>query len=116
MCKWIKDILFPTNVLGKKKKCVFYEFEDGNVPNPINLSIVWVGEKIRMSYTIVTNVQRPFPHAVVVENGKADFNGGDGTEETYTISYRRGTVLAKRKLYFNCTNVTSLIVNGEQLI
>ena len=73
MCKWIKDILFPTNVLGRKKQCVFYEFEDGSVPNPINLSIVWVGKKMRLSYTIITHVQRPFPHAVVVRYGKADF-------------------------------------------
>lgn len=104
MCKWLRDILFPTNVLGKKKRCVKWVH---NFSSADNYTIQWAGDRLQIC------------HASIWINGKID-----RFKDTYTVG---GTFLyfvaagvnyqvVNNTLYFNCTNVTSLIVNGEQLI
>ena len=119
MCKRIKDILFPTNVLGKKKKCVKFDLPDGFYRGTINIQ--WEGERLDVTFTY--GVQIKFPPSErrrYFTNERFNFVDGDGGVDTididtYNLS-RSSKWVEERVIYFNCTNVTSLIVNGEQLI
>ena len=105
MCfKKIKDILFPLNVFGKDRKSIAYD-----VPGATYyMSVTWIGDRLDLIYC------------------NEDINTGEITEtrNTYTIdggffqtvingiNYK----IPQNKIFFNCTNVTSLIVDGNQLI
>lgn len=115
MCKLIKDILFPLNLLGKKRVCVAYKVT-GSMPEDYTLNVVWSGERMEISYT--NRITRTMPGVIrPVSNIHTDGN------ESEIIVYSRDegarfydTRLINNVVYFNCTNVTKLIVNGEQLL
>lgn len=112
-CKRVLDILFPTNCFGKKKKCVSVDLPDDNTY--VTLNIVWSGEQMQATWTLVAVQQRK----KVVNPHREIYTDGDDDPEQ--INIRRDSPFARvyvtdNKVYFNCTNVTKLIVNGEQLI
>jgi hypothetical protein len=115
MCKFIKDILFPLNLLGKKRVCVAYKVT-GSMPEDYTLNVVWSGERMEIAYT--NRITRTMPGVIrPVSNIHTDGN------ESEIIVYSRDegtrfrfTQLIRDTVYFNCTNVTKLIVNGEQLL
>jgi hypothetical protein len=112
MCKFIKDILFPLNLLGKKRVCVAYKVT-GSMPEDYTLNVVWSGERMEVTYTQIARVPLP-PKTLPMREMHTN-----GDSEEFTIDTRRTPQriqLAKDTVYFNCTNVTKLIVNGEQLI
>ena len=112
MCKRIKDILWPLNVLGKKIKS--FTFPQTHPPyGTYSYDIVWTGERLEFSYTRFyrqggTTQKRP--ERIMLENGNE-------TEENITVQ-QSAIPLASwaSDLYLKCTNVTKLIVNGEQII
>lgn len=123
-----RDILFPLNLLGANQECVVYDFTGtyppttGSIPNrKFVFTIVWTGKGLRMCYTRVNrsggNVHPKYDYVQVREN----YANGSGTTETVltpdgTILAGVGSYVQDNKLYFKCTNVTSLIVNGQQII
>lgn len=113
MCKWIKDILFPTNVLGKKKDS--FEIKIENPPyTSRTFNIEWTGERLDIAYTKQTRRGRVY----FKEPIRLQYLDGNETEEEFTVAQSviyQGRIWTDN-VYFNCTNVTSLIVNGEQLI
>ena len=111
-CKKIKDILFPLNVLGKKKQCVNYQLTD---PLPNTIPVEWIGERLRITFTYYKRIYHPMPKKVTIPE-IVDLENGDGSEEIIGV-HRNGFAIADDwTIHFNCTNVTSLIVNGETLI
>lgn len=116
MCKFIKDILFPLNLLGKKRVCVAYTVPDGSQIADYTLNVVWSGERMEVAYT--NRIIQVMP-GVIKPVSNIHTNGN----ESEIIIHTRGegarpqfTQLINNVVYFNCTNVTKLIVNGEQLI
>lgn len=113
MCKFIKDILFPLNLFGKKRVCVAYTIPDGVTIEDYTLNVVWSGERMEVTYTQIAVVPPP---AKTLPRREMHTNG-DSEEFTIYARHRPERIrLAEDTVYFNCTNVTKLIVNGEQLI
>jgi hypothetical protein len=118
MCKWIKYILFPTNVLGKKKKCV--SFDTLNTPTIDNMQtfeIEYEGDALAVRYTQFTQRKTP-PRSRRYDPIEHISSGGETFEITAprVDNQRTASNIDNHVIYFNCTNVTKLIVNGEQLI
>ena len=119
MCKRIKDILWPLNIFGKHKRSVAFDLPDNNAS--VLLNIVWSGERMISEYTrrVVTSA----PNQPVETHDypkRATYTNGDSTSESLWISrgtqgYRKVST-PENKVHFTCTNVTSLVVNGQQLI
>lgn len=113
MCKWIKDILFPTNILGKKKKCVKVAIENPPYTDRV-FNVDWQGERLNICYTSLFRRSRTTKATPV----RLVYNEEEQGEQSFTVS--QNSTLDRRtwtdEVYFNCTNVTKLIVNGEQLI
>lgn len=116
MCKFIKDILFPLNLLGKKRVCVSYTVPDGAPIADYTLNAVWSGERMEIAYT------NRMTQVMPAEIKPVSSMHTNGNESEITIHTRgegtrpRTTQLINNVVYFNCMNVTKLIVNGEQLI
>ena len=120
MCLKVKDILFPFNIFGKKKQCV--HFDATNVPDEGSprrwhktINIVWSGERMALSYTEFIGSETR------TENKSIKNIYTDGDMSAITIQLPKYDGLVKRyvidwMLFFNCTNVTYLEVNGERLI
>ena len=119
MCviKRFRDFHFPFNFFGKKMRTVTYKLPSGTAP--VIMYESFTGDRIDSCYT----------------NIYVDVNTGEeeivGLKDVYTNSQAitpytvyRGTGILPNKdikvvgdvVYYRCTNVTSLIVNGEQLI
>lgn len=120
MCKWIKDILFPTNVLGKKRKSLTFDIP-AYPPMPVTLTIVWSGELLKLAYTNLVSWRYGYngDYPIVVSR-KGQFKDGNSTTVTFNVKqgadgYETQTV-ANQRVYISCTNVTSLVVNGQTLI
>ena len=113
MCKFIKDILFPLNLFGKKRVCVAYKVT-GSTVEDYTLNVVWSGERMEITYT-QRNV-RTMPGIIT----PISTIHTDGSESEIIVDTRTSRWqyirLVNNVVYFNCTNVTKLIVNGEQLI
>lgn len=119
MCLKLKDILHPFNIFGKDRKnfkiTVPEEYGD------YTYDIEWTGERLIVSYTydviikIPPSERRRYP-----QPHKEIYTDGELSEETIIINqYNRMSAwqtLINASIYFDCTNVTSLIVNGETLI
>ena len=106
MCQRLRDIFFPTNVLGKDIRCVSYPLS--RTQFPINLTCQWVGDRILVQWTFKSSSGRYV---------KAEIKLKDGTPATFVVpATPMGNTRAASDLNFKCTNVTSLIVNGQQLI
>ena len=113
MCKWIKDILFPTNVLGKKKDSFGIKIDNPPYTSR-DFNITWTGERLEVAYTKQIRQGRKY----FKEPVRLLFKDGNESEESFIVGQR--LIYQGREwtdnVYFNCTNVTKLIVNGEQLI
>ena len=106
MCQRLRDILLPTNVLGKDIRCVSYPLS--RTQFPINLTCQWVGDRILVQWTVKKSSGK---------YAKAKMTVKDGTPATFVVhATPMGGDRAASDLYFKCTNVTSLIVDGQQLI
>lgn len=114
MCKFIKDILFPLNLLGKKRVCVSYTVPDGSIIEDYTLNVVWSGERMEIAYT-QRNVRTLPGITTPVSTIYTDGNESEIIVDTRT-SRPQYIRLLHNIVYFNCTNVTKLIVNGERLI
>lgn len=112
MCKFIKDILFPLNLLGKKRVCVAYKVV-GSTAEDYTLNVVWSGERMEVTYTQIAVVPPP---AKTLPKRKMHTNGDSEEFVIYARQTPQRIRLAEDTVYFNCTNVTKLTVNGEQLI
>lgn len=124
MCKRLRDILFPTNLLGKDVRCVEYDTSDtpytgSNVGRHKHFDINWTGDQLVVSYTIRS--------AVIYGPGRADITlyrenelfSEDGASELNVgcrITQTNRRQLETEMLYIKCTNVTSLEINGETII
>lgn len=73
----------------------------------------WVGEELEITYTQVKKVGANYetiPHVDVRKNSPG-WNNQFNIDDVPGINYPSGY-----ELFFRCTNVTSLIVNGQVLI
>ena len=109
MSRFVKNIL---DVLGGKT------FWHGFPPQQpgieiITLNIQWSGKSLRVIYNIISGI-----HGVVYAEYKELFVNGNESSETINIRrvklHDRST--ACYGVYFKCSGVTSLIVNGERII
>ena len=109
MCDWLKNILFPTNLLGKKRQSIAYDLN--GVPminNKRTLNILWSGDRLVISRTELG----PWSGAVSPQTDVYEYS----TDEPITIIQYRGKPFSDNAVFFDCTNVTKLEVNGEILI
>lgn len=119
MCKRIKDILWPTNIFGKHKQSVAFDLPDNNAA--MLLSIIWSGERMIAEYTKRVVIKAPnLPVSTMDLPERTTYTNGDSTSEYLFIArgaegYRKVST-PENKVHFTCTNVTSLVVNGQQLI
>lgn len=110
MCKFIKDILFPLNVLGKKMQVIKYKLPSGNTP--VAMTISFTGERLISMWTRIDTTWAGY----VQVDGIKDVYANSEAITPYML-YRSATVAIQDDIiYFRCTNITSLIVNGETLI
>lgn len=118
MCKHIKDILFPLNVLGKKKRSVEYTLPSSDRYGIIN--VVFAGEYIDIAWTSHYVPSSPIYGKETFTPQKKFYANGDGeTSNSFQTKQTHATGAVSplnNKFYFNCTNVTKLIINGEQYI
>lgn len=112
MClRKLRDILFPTNLLGKDVKSV--SFDTSGIPlvdMTKTLQVEWQGEINEMTFVIyrpIAGGKRRFPQRYVLTNGES---------QTIVLSNYLKNRIDNEVLYFKCTNVTSLSVNGQQII
>ena len=100
-CKKIKQILFPLNIFGKDKRCVTYTLPENTFMYDCTIEVT--GDYMVLNANIKgSNVKVNFNHPVSTTYDL--FIGGN-------TDYVRNHIL-----YFNCTNITYLSVNGERLI
>lgn len=115
----LRDILLPTNVLGKNIRCVSYDTTDVPVvDDKKTLTVTWAGERIEFSYT-TRHVYINGPKRKTEYRKNKEILAGTGTEtRTFRYGPRNPQVFEylEPMIYFKCTNVTSLIVDGQQLI
>ena len=117
MCKWIKDILFPTNVLGNKKNSIRIDLPDLQIGENL-VGIDWIGDRIDVTWTYrITDMQQ---RHVTYEQHHETFYDADQREDVITLIEVYNAHVIQRVsdacIYINCTNVTQLLVNGEQYI
>lgn len=131
MClRKLRDILFPTNVLGKDAESKKYDFSDHTPPvvpitppwdNRYQFTIVWSGKVLELCYTKVNRTGVGANMKITYEQVRESFYSGSGTTETVltpdgTIHLGNGSWVLDKILYFKCIDVTSLVVNGDQII
>lgn len=117
MCQRLRDIFFPTNVLGKDKRTIKFSLAS-LTPSMHHLifDIQFVGERLEVCYTQIANYGKQYRQQSFL------YEDGDGTLFNFDIhpydrngdKVRNGAL--DELIYFKCTNVTSLIVDGQQLI
>lgn len=119
MCKQLLSILFPLNILGKKIVNKKYIIPIPRYPQTIN--IVWTGEALDVAYTnySVHNPEYSTLPPQATQHRTRFVDGDQSSVGVYVMIksdiYETVTIV-NDTLYFKCTNVTSLIVNGETLI
>ena len=115
MCKWIKDILWPTNAKGDKKQS--FKVEIAAPPyNNVTFTVEWAGERLDICYCSLFRRGRDRAYT----DHRLDYTAVDGDEGTQTFTVFQNALADRRTwveaVYFECTNVTKLIINGEQFI
>ena len=111
MCKWLRNILFPTNILNKHVQS--FEFEQVHPPyNSYTYEIDWTGERLEFNYYMNTRSGGKVVHTPK----QIIFTDGNESGEQIFIRQSLAPVVFVSNLYLKCTNVTSLVVNGETLI
>ena len=123
MCKRIKDILWPLNVLGSKVRSIKYKLPDGGT---ITVQVVWEGKRLQMCYTHLRRAMDWEYRKTYVTPVKHVKTNGTEINEEITRGMRGrfynavgafdSSAPEHNVIYFKCTNVTKLIVNGEQII
>lgn len=120
MCKQIKDILHPLNISGRKILHLTYDTTDTPITDDEQIfTIEWEGKQLQVAYT-EHQFSRVIPHRydryIAVKN---TFTTG-GTYIVRARAYHpkpgRYDEIDGNILYLKCTNVSKLIINGEQLI
>ena len=115
MCKWIKDILWPTNVLGSKKQSFKVE-----IPAPpyedVLFTVEWTGRRLDVCYCIHFRKGRDSKYT----DRRLTYTAAEGDEGTQTFTVHQDAAADRRTwvtaVFFECTDVTKLIVNGQQFI
>lgn len=118
MCliRYIKDLLFPTNVLGKKMRT----FTLPMIHPPYvskTFNIVWSGEYLqvkRMQYLRPDHLQYKTRRTPIEEH----FTYGDMTNVELIVyqGHVGGATVFSNNVYLKCINVTYLEINGERYI
>lgn len=101
--KKLNDFFWPFNIFGQNKKSISYD-----VPgSTISIHVSWTGDKLMLIYCNESDTGE------IVETRFTEEGGG-----TFIQIVKNGFnfQIPQNKIFFNCTNVTSLIVNGQQLI
>ena len=110
----LRDILFPLNVLAKDRRVI--TFDASAVPTVMyvkTLNIVWTGKRLGiLSTTRVTTMGVGDKY----RQERTYYTDGNGSSETYSVQDGTLTKTTNFTVYFDCTNVTSLIVNGTTII
>lgn len=104
MCRWLSNILFPTEVIGRKRQCVKY-----TLPYTSGWRIIDVkatGKRIHMSVS----------YEDAAPNKTVPLDIVDINDQTVGVMLANVEYIRNRLVYFNCIDVKSLVVNGEQLI
>ena len=122
MCKKIKDILFPTNLFGKKIVCKQFVLPDNNAD--INVYVEWTGDRLQMTYTSInkdrlTKEKKITPVTITrVNNGLINetIPRGNHGNKVFFIGNDETDGAGYNVIYFKCTNCTQLEVNGEIII
>ena len=126
MClRKIKQILWPTNQLGKDKQSFALPYDtivsqlvDWNA-HQFAVPFSWIGERLVIRYTHLQRTGAPPQGQSFITNVQEVYENGDGSAQEIRGDYYIDAHLVMRinsDMYFDCTNVTSLIVNGEQYI
>lgn len=120
MCQRLRDILFPTNILGKDKRTIKYSLADTPIDGGgyKNITMTWSGKRLEFVYTerledVNTGEVKYQPVTLVEINQEAEKWVEDidfGTHDGFIHS------AVGDMLYLKCTDVTTLIVNGQKLI
>ena len=111
-CKKIKDILHPLNIFGKSRTTkvivVPYIHPGGNT----TINIKWTGERMRVLWTfgIYGSGENKY------RSEERTYTAGSESTESITIRQSMNNRIVNGRIYFDCTNVTYLEVNGERLI
>lgn len=114
MCKWLRDILFPLNLLGKKKRS--FEVPVQSPPyNNVPFTVVWSGDRLDMCYA---SLFKRGKSKVIPTPIRAQYTNGNMDTETFIVNQRASGDMRTwvNAVYFNCTNVTYLEINGTQYI
>lgn len=115
MCKRLKDILFPLNILGNKVRCITYPtpFQPTSTVSSLDLAIEFEGKRFELRYlkywvNVLSRGTEPF----------TKIWDGDFAETVTVASGRRGSFNRpiKQKVYIKCVGAKKLIINGEQII
>ena len=119
-----KDILFPTNVFGKKRKIVSYDTD--NAPRDtsmypiinVTFDIQWSGEQIEILYGMRRRYGNPPNITETIKSRRKLLRDSQAYNlfEQINVSSIDNTQFVNNIMYFSCTNVTRLVVNGETLI
>ena len=120
MCQHLRDILYPLNILCKNKRTIRYSLADTPIDGGgfKNITMIWSGKRLEFVYTerledvntgnvtyqSVKRVQTNQEAEKWVED--IDFGTHDGF-----IHSAVGDML-----YLKCTGVTTLIVNGHNVL
>ena len=117
----IKDILFPFNFFGKKMQSVEYKLPAGG---DTHITAIWSGERLQLAYKSIRidRLLRKTTSANIIAqetNGDdldEDITRGSHGHSNYFVGSTNSNSSAYDKVYFKCTNVTHLEVNGTVLI
>lgn len=123
MCRWLRDILFPLEILGRKRKSIKFDLTttptQGSGRNTYKeITFKWSGDRLILSYVIFSNYF--YPVSTEYENKKSVYVNGDENTISFRIPYTQDPRVVRGAIddviYFNCTNVTYLEINGERYI
>ena len=107
MKNFVRDILFPTELTGRKRQCVSYKLPDG-LSGYYLLPVHATGKRVRLCWNFDYSGQLiPYRPAADIVNAN-----------NQTINYLISNVenVKDGMIYLNCTNVTELSINGTILI
>ena len=117
MCliRYIKDFLFPTNILGKKMRT----FELPMVHPPYTdktFNITWTGDRLDIKY--MRYIKPSTGIATRKEPKELNFEHGNLSNIELIVTQRSvaNVRIYTSNVYLKCTNVTYLEINGERYI
>ena len=105
MCRWLSNILFPTEVTGRKRQCVSYRLPD-SASGIYPIIVKATGKRIHMSLVYDYGYYQPF-HPTDITNVN---------DQTVTVMIGNSQYIKDKLVYFNCIGVTYLEIDGERYI